>query len=475
MNSEPRVKKNNHIFLGGLLLALALVLSSCLFDSDENGVESWLSDHGMPSTYKVQKIDVNGIKLASAKVFLDTMPTSTSAQFSVGQYANIVHDAVFDFGFNPSAKLLKGLNSSDSAGAYLLLYWNRNFYKAKEFPKDSLPIKESVKFTFSWVIDVCHGDDVTDSLKKISDATWLKTLAWKKSASVDTTIDIAVSAKDTSVRLDIPSAIVDSIKKISGGFVRLQLRLSAAEAEHAFRFHGTASTRQPKFYVFADSSNYLFQPAYRIASVIKNLEECSECPILHGGVFDSLEVELPSEPIMKALSDFYGEEFPFKEGNGNDVRQAVIHAELTMARDDSKGANELGLPIQVVVGSYIDSADVVVRRMESYRVNKDIVGSDGHPNLVFHEGDSLTLQLTAGMKEFINKASEKESMKFIMRLGYPFLQEKDTNYATYIDAKGDTNYVFFGFFDHARYDFSTAVENPVSLKLWLASKRGDEE
>lgn len=475
MNSELRVKKKNHILFGGLLLALALVLTSCLFDSDANGVDYWLSDHGMPNSYKVQKVEVNGINLASSKVFLDTLPTSTGSLFSVGQYANIVHDAVFDFGFFPSEELLKGLNSSDTAGAYILLYWNRNFYRAKEFPKDSLPIKESVNFSFSWIMDVCYGSKALDSLKQISDATWLQTLNWKKSASVDTTLDVSVGAKDSTIRLEIPTAIVDSIKKVSGGLVRLQLRLSAPDADHAFRFYGAPTYFPPTFFVYADSSNYLYQPAYRVANVVKNLEECAECPILHGGVFDSLEVEVPSEPIMKALSDFFGEEFPFREGNGNDVRQTVIHAELTMARDDSKGLSELGLPIQVVVGSYVDSASSVVRRMESYRVNKEIVGSSGHPNLVFHEGDSLTLQVTMGMKEFINKASEKESMKFIMRLGYPFLQEKDTSYATYVNDKGDTNYVFFGFFDHARYDFSTAMENPVSLKLWLASKRGDEE
>ena len=103
-----------------------------------------------------------------------------------------------------------------------------------------------------------------------------------------------------------------------------------------------------------------------------------------------------------------------------------------MARDDSKGSNEFGYPIQVVVGSYVDSADGQIRRMENYRLNDDLILEEGHQNLIFHKGDSLSLQLTYGMRDFLNKASDGRSMKFIMRLGYPFLQEKDTTYSDYV-------------------------------------------
>ena len=161
-----------------------------------------------------------------------------------------------------------------------------------------------------------------------------------------------------------------------------------------------------------------------------------------------------------------------------------------MARDDSKGSNEFGYPIQVVVGSYVDSADGQIRRMENYRLNDDLILEEGHQNLIFHKGDSLSLQLTYGMRDFLNKASDGRSMKFIMRLGYPFLQEKDTTYSDYVKtwkdtiktAKGDsivsrkdTVSLFFSYLDYARYDFTESFEKPMTLKLWLASKRGDEE
>ena len=148
---------------------------------------------------------------------------------------------------------------------------------------------------------------------------------------------------------------------------------------------------------------------------------------------------------------------------------------MTFSRDDeSQGFSELGRPIQVVVGSFMDSATTTFRKMEEYKLNKKLITKEGHPNMVFHEGDSLTLQVTYGMREFINKASDGRTFKMMMRLGYPVLQEKDDAYKNYITSKGDTSYVFLSQFDYARYDFTESMKKPATLKLWLASKRGND-
>ena len=178
---------------------------------------------------------------------------------------------------------------------------------------------------------------------------------------------------------------------------------------------------------------------------------------------------------MKALSDFYGDDFPVSSREEYDVRQNVILAELTMARDDSKGFSELGLPIQVMVGSFVDSAGTFVRKMENYRLNNEEILEIGHQNLVFHDGDSLKVQLTMGLRDFINRAQDNRSFKFMMRLGFPFLQEKDTTYTTYLTDEGDTVRLRLGYSDYARYDFSSVLESSMTLKLWLASKRAMKE
>ena len=198
------------------------------------------------------------------------------------------------------------------------------------------------------------------------------------------------------------------------------------------------------------------------------------------GVFDSVVVEYPSDKILEALADFYGDDFPFKEGNGYDVRQAIVLAQLTFPRDDSEGYSELGLPIQVVVGSYIDSLGTEIRRMEEYKPNRKLIAESGHPNMVFYDGDSVSLQVTYGMRDLINQAKNGRNFKMMVRLGWPVLQATDSTYRNHVvkdstTGKTDTSYVFLDHFDYARYDFGKSFSQPATLKLWLATKRGGEE
>ena len=474
------------------LLLLAFAFSACIFESDEDGLGSWLSDQGMPSSYKVQTLNIENIKAASANLFLDTFPQAADGRATLGHVANLTHDLVLDFGFSPNhvdSAFLDKFNKADTSGATLILYWQRDFYKSKWFPKDSLPLKDEFDVSVSWKLDKGSRSKFLDSIQDIPDSVWYKEVAaWKPSASADTVFKVKMdlSKGDTAVLLPLPSALVKDLKKIKK-HARLQLRLSAPKALREYRFWGSASD-YPSVLALYTSENEYVAPSFRTANVVKSEEECPECLILHAGVVDSLVVEIPPEPILKALSDFYGDEFPYVDGN--DVRQTVIHAQVTMPRDDALGQNELGLPIQVVVGSYVDSADQVVRRMEEYRRDTATIKVDGYQNLVFHDGDSLTLQLTNGFRDFLNKAADGRNMKFMMRLGYPFLQEKLPYYKdtvlttkkkvvtakgdTTVEVKKDTVYKFLGHFDYARYDFSSILEKPMSLKLWLASKRGDE-
>lgn len=457
------------------LLTFAFAMTSCIFDSDENGLETWLSAQGMPSSFDVQTLSINNIKVVSAKAFLDTTPKTADIRATFGKSANLSHDLVLDIAYSPDSSFMSALKESDSSGAFLALFWLRPLYMAKQFPADSLPYDENIDVSVSWKIETGNGKKFLDSLLDTKDSVWYKeisNLSYKN--SIDTVFNIKMAKGDTSIRFELPNALVTDLKKAKGA-THLQLKLSPINATHAYRFYGDASNYPPIFALYSDSNTFISPTPFRMAHITRNNEDCTNCAVLHGGVYDSLVVELPANTILNALSEFYGDEFPYEKGNKLDVRQTVILAELTMLRDDSKSQNEFGLPIQVVAGSYVDSANKLVRRMENYRLNDNVILDKGHQNLVFHNGDSLTLQLTYGARDFINRASDGRNMKFIMRLGYPFLQEKDTAYVNYKTESGDSSYVFFSYFDYARYDFSNTIENPMTLKLWLASKRGGEK
>lgn len=459
------------------------MLTSCLFESSETGLDSWADSKGIPSTYKVHTITVSDLKATSVNAFLDTLPKSADLRPVLGRTANLKHDLAIDWGVRTDSSFMANMAKADSVGAFLSFTWLKDFYESKHYPSDSLSVEEDLDVVLNWKISTSSKKSFADSLADVNDSMWYASLAeWEDAASADTAFTISLSKLDSAVTIDLPSALVEDLKTLKK-YARVELKLSVPSAEHAFRFYGEDTNYPPFLSLWyknenQDSTRYLNRIPNRMANMVVSEEDCKECLLLHGGVFDSLVVEIPPEPILKALSEFYGDDFPVSADEMFDVRQNVMLAELTMARDDSQGSSELGLPIQVVVGSYIDSAKVSVRRMETYRLNDELIHEDGHPNLIFHDGDSLSIQLTYGVRDFLNRAQDGRGLKFMMRmsyLGYPFLQEKDTTYRDYINDEGDTLNLFFPYYDYARYDFSSVMDSPMTLKIWVASKRNKEE
>ena len=84
------------------LLLLTLVLSACIFDSDETVMAGWLSDQGIPGGYSVQTLSVENLTPLSSEVFLDSAPSLANDRAVLGKTANISHDLVFDIAFYDS-------------------------------------------------------------------------------------------------------------------------------------------------------------------------------------------------------------------------------------------------------------------------------------------------------------------------------------------------------------------------------------
>lgn len=465
----------------GLLFACAAILTSCIFESDSTGVNSWLSSHSMPDNYKLQVLNVENLKPLSVtkawngtpRLILDSLPVA------LGRSNNVAQDMFLDIAFAVGSKFADSLKVEETTvTSTLSMPWYEFLYKTKHFPKDSLPIEDSLKLSFSWKLDFGNKAKFLDSITRISDSKWLESLKeWEADGSADTAVALSYTGESDKqwTLIPVPEALVKALREVKYA-VHLQLRVSAPEAKHMFRFYSDSSSRfpaRPRFNLYADTVALSSPTPFRVANIAVDKEECSDCPILHGAVRDSLVVRLPAEPILKAMDEFYDGDTLAVKGDGYDVRQAVILARLTMSRDDSQGGNEFGLPIQVVVSSYADSADTVMRLGESYRLNHDEILAEGHQNLVFHPGNSLSLQLSNGVGKLLNKGDKDGYFDFVVKMGFPLLDVNDTAYSSVIVTESDsTNKTFFTELDYARYDFSTSMENPMSLKLWLASKRG---
>ena len=465
--------KKKRIVLLSFLAVCAVALSACLFDSDDTALNRWLADQGLPDSYRVQTLSVDGLLPVSANAYRGNTVLSAAEMPLFGTQAGISHDLVFDVALKDSAFFAE-LSESDSAAAFIKLFIVRSFYSSKSFPSDSLPYEETLDLKLEWKLDVGKNKKFVDSIADIPDSTWRNDLKeWTADNSADTTYDISIGSSDTLVRIDLPTALLEDLKQV-GPACHLQLRMSAPESKRAYRFYGTATNFLPELRVKTLSdTNFMRIPPFRMSEILTYNDTCDDCLLLHGGVFDSIVVEYPTEKILEALSDFYGDEFPFGEGDGYDVRQAVVLATMNFVRDDSEGIQELGLPIQVVVGSYLDSLGEEIRRMEKYKVDRKRVAESGHPNMVFFEGDSLSLQVTYGMRDFINQAKDGRNFKMMVRLGYPVVRATDSLYNTSV--MDDSTFAFLSYFDYARYDFGKTFSQPATLKLWLATKRGGEE
>ena len=233
------MKKKKFCFLS-IFAAIAFVLSACIFESDDDGLETWLSDRGMPSNYQVQVLSIDNLKASSASVVFDTSARSGNVDAIVGRRANLVHDLVLDFAFEApeDTSFMKNFKTSDSAGALLVLYWQREFYKSKWIPAKTVPFSDELDVAVSWKFDNSSRSKFIDSIADISDSAWYEDLAnWKPSGSADTVFKMKMNLGDTAIRMPMPSALVDDLKKLKKA-AHLQLRISLPTASREYRFLG---------------------------------------------------------------------------------------------------------------------------------------------------------------------------------------------------------------------------------------------
>ncbi len=472
-------------FLFASLVAFVATFIGCssLDDDDEaNAVASWLSAHGMPANYEVKTLEISSVPVVSMQSERSDAPTSGYTYSTFGSAMGLTRDYYMDFAFNltkGNKKFIAAFRKDTTTETSIRLFPLKYFYK--DF-KDSLPFNEDLKLEVSYKFDVCYKKSELDSIVDQKDSVWYEDIKeWKPTFTFDSTYTWNFKGDSVAMYLALPDTFTQMLRDTSLFGGRVQIRVSAPEAAHAFRFYGHGSASfTPSIRIRTgisdegkDSSYYL--TPFRSAFTAEG-EQASET-VLYGGTRDSLTIELDGAKIMDALAEFYGDEFPWNKGNGMDVRQAVVLAQFSVPKDDSNGESELGLPIQVVASSFDNAYDSTEKRItESYKLNYEAIKETGHPNLIFYDNsDSLTIQVTYGMRDFINRGSELENFKFMLRLGYPVLAPQDTVYGDYINSKGDTIYFFFDHFDFAKYDLAPALENGVNMKLWLLSKRGEED
>ena len=164
------------------------------------------------------------------------------------------------------------------------------------------------------------------------------------------------------------------------------------------------------------------------------ISKCERC--LHAGTRESLLVafDIKAEDKIKI------------------ARKPVVFAELVLPKSSDSTGSEPKRPVPVYVS------------LEDYRVDTAYVNEHKHhPNLIFWEGDSLRLQVTMSLRNYVNAAND--TLGFKLRLGTPMLNPESNHFYNL-----RTSRVFSDRFTFVRYDFSStlAPAKQVKLRLWFA-------
>ncbi|MDR2583968.1 MAG: hypothetical protein LBC75_10855 [Fibromonadaceae bacterium] len=149
-----------------------------------------------------------------------------------------------------------------------------------------------------------------------------------------------------------------------------------------------------------------------------HVESCGDL-CLHGGVRESLDVV-------------------FEVGkNKIKANKTVVFAQLVLPKSSDTTGSELGRAVPVLVFN------------EEYRIDTDFVEKNGHSNLVFWEGDTLKLQVTKKLRNYV-----PNTFSLTLRLGNPTINPKSLSFSNIRPA-------------YSSYNFNTAFEG-AKLRLWYA-------
>ena len=385
-----------------LILLLCALFAACSSD-DSTALKEWFNDNGIATSYG-KDYDEFDVSLKSYSLGYDY---DTSYAYMVSSYAVLGNVNKVE------QQLYFGLKITDSLSRVWRLRADSIFYK--EIYGGKVPEEyKNIEARFYWLWE--------DSIKH--DTTWLKLQEQFKDSA-----DIRINWKSGGTRdtfsLSLPDTLMNEFSKLKAANPRDTLNLLVG--------------------IKIIPSNKILRIAPPTTSDIPNIlrvaqktyaEPCGDL-CLYSGIKEFLDVVL-------------------EVGNKIKVGKPIIFAQLVLPKSANNTVNELA-PHPLPVYVYNNGS------LEDYRVDEAFVKAhNGHPNLVFWEYDTLKLQLTKNLRNYINA----DTIGFTLRLGPPMLNPKSLYF---YNSAYSTEKVFSDRPVYSNYDFNTVFNNKnAKLRLWYA-------
>jgi len=405
-----------HIMLRLFLILLLCALFAACSSDDSTVLKEWFDDQKIATSYGklCEKIDVS-FKEDLSGVGYDSSAYMVSSFAALGNVNNV--EQILYFGFEIAGII--GIISP-----VWKLRTDSIFYTDINVPED---YKKNIDAKFYWLWE--KGNETKH------DTTWLKFQdPFEDSASIS--INWEPSETRDMFSISLPDAFIDDFshrKASSGGILRLLVGIKALSNDNILRFAPPTMLDIPSILRVA-------QKTY--------IKECGNL-CLYSGVRESLNVvfEISNKDTIKA-------------------DKTVVFAQLILPKSSNNTVNELGYPLPVYV---YDNGN-----LESYAVDTAFVKDYGHPNLVFWESDTLKLQVTKNLRNYVNTSKNAtdlpDTFGFTLKLGTPMLNP--TSLYFYNSSYSGTDKVFSDRPEYSSYNFSTVFKG-TKLKLRLCYAETD--
>ncbi|MDR2553964.1 MAG: hypothetical protein LBC64_00925 [Fibromonadaceae bacterium] len=389
-----------------LILFLCAVFWACSSDDDSVALNEWFGDRGIANSYGLDSLDIY-LSVKNSSTDIDTSAFLVSSVAVLGNANGIEQSLYF------------GLVATGSLSSVWKLRTDTIFYR--DFYRDGFP---NINAEFCWLVEDKPELDTTwlkfSEPFKPENCKPVKSFVWKADTLKKT--DTLGTPQDTFL-VSLPDEFLDLRRRNSSDTLRLLTMIRLLTNDAVLRIAPPS---------IADIRDLL-----RVGQKTRISDECELC--LHAGVGESfsLAFDVSEEDKIKIAG------------------KPMVFAELILPKSND-ATSELEFPVPVFVSSNGSS--------EGYRVDTAYVNRyNNHPNLVFWEGDSLRLQVTQSLRNYVNATNSRDTLGFTLRLGPPMLNPSSHSFAN-----SRTSRVFSDRSAFALYDFSSALAEPVKLRLWFA-------
>lgn len=455
-------------------VALSLTFSGCLFDT-KTDESTYLGKSGFTQNFNVLQKSWVDYPVVSAEIGHNDLPFSATNAGALGELLNSRQElflrlASQDTSFSAWAA------QDTSADWFLVLHPDTSFYNY--FPAGKkFPVSDTVLVRYTWNFYGGMKDAGWDSLNGVSDSVWYEEMgALSQNAEAHDSLwhVIALDSLLDSMLIPLPKTLAQSISAQKEDFWYLDLNISLGESQQIYRVGGPAGNmRWPmiqanrvvdgalKSRCLADSliTERMAQGGYRD-------EEDPSRLVLHGGMRESLLVELPTEAIAQWLRS----QSNYLSGQDEDslnVEQFVLMAQIRFPSDTSDENNEVGIPVAVVISGLIDTiAKAGVEGnllVESTVPDTSDIKKNGLMNLLYYQRDSVTFQMTETMRHYVQSMDYGSRLRFALRLGRPVWKPHETAYA---------DSIYASYSSYSRWDLGHKDSLRLNVHLWIADVGG---